>query len=420
MPAPMATKQLGKPGWRVVQSPLVVFFLAFAIRVWTASQLLPEKAGPFFYQRNEPARIAWAMDTGHGYSSPWPNTPLLPTAQQPPGYPIIVAGIFKVFGAYTMAALWAAVLLNAVFAGLTAIVILKIGRRDFGVSVGIVAAWVWACWLYEAAVSIRLWETALSALLLSVALWALPELAASTRASRWIFFGLLAGVAALTNTTLLAVFPFFWLWLWFRSNAQRQVRVRLVLLSVAVGILLMFPWTIRNHRVFHRFIPVRDNFGLEFWLGNHEGAPNGVQTDFPLVDPTEYNRLGEIEFMKTKGEIGFEFVRQHPEQFLLLCLRRVYRFWIEPRGSAWAVVSGLAWIGVCIALRRKPMTALPYLAILLIFPIVYYVTHTFPSYRHPMEPTMLILAVYVTVSVAEIVLGKLTGRVSVGSLAGSD
>ena len=40
---------------------------------------------------------------------------------------------------------------------------------------------------------------------------------------------------------------------------------------------------------------------------------------------------------------------------------------------------------------------MPYLTVLLLFPIVYYITHTFPTYRYPIEPTMLILASYATV-----------------------
>ncbi len=403
-----------------MQSSWVVLLLTVLIRLWAASQLLPQKAEPFFYQHNEPARIAWAMVTGHGYSSPWPNTPLSPTAQQPPGYPFLIAAIFKIFGAYTITALWVAVLLNAAFAALTAILILKIGIRDFGRSAGVVAAWVWACWLYEAAVSIRLWETALSALLLSAAFFRLPGLAASTRVSRWMIFGLLAGVAALTNTTLLALFPFFWLWLWFSTRAEIRRRARLLLSSIAICILVLLPWTIRNYSVFHCVIPLRDNFGLEFWLGNHEGAPNGVQTDFPLVNPAEYNRLGEIRFMESKGQIGFEFVRQHPQQFLTLCLRRFYLFWTEPKGTLWPVISILAWFGIFLAVRRKGMAAVPYLVVLLIFPLVYYITHSFPSYRYPIEPTMLIVASYAIVNLAGALFEKSFRHASVGASAGRD
>jgi 4-amino-4-deoxy-L-arabinose transferase-like glycosyltransferase len=396
----------------LVQSPLVIFLVALAMRIWAASQLLPQKAGSFFYQNNEPARIAWALVTGHGFSSPWPNTPLLPTAQQPPGYPLLLAGIFRIFGPYTISAIWAALLLNIIFAALTAVVILEFGRRNFGTLVAVLASWVWACWLYETAVSIRLWENALSALLLSVSLLILPTVVESSRVSRWLLFGLLAGVAALVNTSLLILFPVFWAWLWFTSRVQAHARSRLVLSSFVVCLLLVLPWTIRNYAVFHRVIPVRDNFGLEFWLGNHEGAPNGLQKDFPLMDPTEYNRLGEIKFMEAKEQIGFQFARQHPGYFLKLCLMRIHLFWTDPQESPWWLITTLAWIGGFLALYKKKPAAIPFLAVLLIFPIVYYVTHSFPTYRFPIEPLMLILAAYTVVSLTQSIFGKLVGRTS--------
>jgi hypothetical protein len=198
----------------VAASPRAVFLVALIARLWALSQLLPANAWRDFYQYNEPAHIAWSVVSGYGYSSPWANTLVMPTAQQPPVYPYLLAGIFKFAGVYSYRSLWIAVGLNAVFSALTAVVILKIGKRTFGPSTGVLAAWIWACWIYEAVVSIRLWESSLSALLLAVALLLLPGLAVSIRPRLWLVFGALAGVAALANTTLLSVFPFFWLWLW--------------------------------------------------------------------------------------------------------------------------------------------------------------------------------------------------------------
>ncbi|MBV8049714.1 MAG: hypothetical protein JOZ80_00920, partial [Acidobacteriaceae bacterium] len=111
--------------------------------------------------------------------------------------------------------------------------------------------------------------------------------------------------------------------------------------------------------------------------------------------------LGEINFMQAKGHIGYVFARQHPAYFLRLCLMRVHLFWTEPEGSSWLVISLLAWIGMFSALYRKGLAAVPYLSSLTIFPIVYYVTHSFPTYRFPIEPLMLILAAYAVVSVTE-------------------
>jgi len=392
--------RLTRVTWKLVQSPAVIFVIAVSMRLWTAGQLLPEKAGPYFYRYNEPSRIAWALDSGHGYSSPWPNTPLLPTAQQPPGYPLLLAAIFRVFGAYSLSSLWTAVSWNAIFAALTAIAILRIGIRTFGTPVGVLSAWIWACWLYEAAVSIRLWESALSALWLTISLLFLPVVAASTRASRWLLFGLLAGIAGLTNTTLLAIFPFFWLWLWIRGRALGRSCHRWWLASVAMCVLVVTPWTIRNYEVFHRLMPMRDNFGLEFWVGNHEVTDH---SQFPLANPAEYNQLGELRFMETKRQVALRFVRQHPREFWRLSVERVGRFWSEPEGSVWPWISFLAWLGMLLAVRRKGVEAVPYLVVLLIFPLVYYVTHTFPTYRHPVEPVILLLAAYAAASAAKIV-----------------
>jgi 4-amino-4-deoxy-L-arabinose transferase-like glycosyltransferase len=392
--------RLTRVTWKLVESPAVIFVIAVSMRLWTAGQLLPEKVGPYFYRYNEPSRIAWALVSGHGYSSPWPNTPLLPTAQQPPAYPLLLAAIFRVFGAYSLSSLWTAVSLNAIFAALTAIAMLRIGVTNFGRPVGVLSAWIWACWLYEAAVSIRLWESALSTLWLTISLLFLPTVVASTRASRWLLFGLLAGVAALTNTTLLAIFPFFWLWLWIRGRALGSSCHRRLLASVAICLLVVTPWTIRNYVVFHRLMPMRDNFGLEFWVGNHDVTDHG---QFPLSNPAEYNRLGELQFMETKGQVALEFVRQHPREFWRLSLQRVARFWSEPDGSAWPWISLLAWLGVILAVRRKGIETMPYLVVLLIFPLVYYVTHTFATYRHPIEPVMLLLAAYAAGSAARIV-----------------
>ena len=394
----MTNARLSGTIWKLVQSPAVIFVVALTIRLWAVSRLLPAKAGPYFYEHNEFARIAWAVVSGYGYSSPWPNTPLAPTAVEPPIYSCLLAGIFKVAGAYSYRSLWIAVALNAVLSAITAVLILRIGKRDFGASVGVLAAWVWSCWLYEAALAIRLWESSLSALLLTAALLVLPKLAGSARTASWLWFGALAGVAGLTNTTLLAVFPFFWLCLWVACRRRGQPSGKNLLASVGLFVLLLVPWMIRNYTVFHRLMPVRDNFGLELWLGNHEGVTRLLDTDFPLRNPAEYNRLGELRFMEEKREIALTFIRQRPGEFLKLSADRFFRYWTAPEIALWLPLSALAWAGMILTWRRKGLEAVPYAIILLMFPVIYYVTHTFNSYRHPTEPAMFILAAYAVVS----------------------
>src|SRR5277367_5675595 len=153
------TARLGKSAGRVLNSPVAVFMLGLIARLRVLSELLPAHTSSGFYRYNEPSHIAWALASGFGYSAPWPNTPVLATAQQPPIYPMLVAAIFKLAGPYSYSSLWIALGLNAVLSALTGVLILRIGRREFGTLAGVLAAWMWSCWLYEAAVAIRLWES---------------------------------------------------------------------------------------------------------------------------------------------------------------------------------------------------------------------------------------------------------------------
>jgi hypothetical protein len=386
-----------------VSSPSLVFLVALIARLWVLSQLLPANAWRDFYAYNEFARIAWAMVSGYGYSSPWANTPLAATAVEPPIYAYLLAGIFKLAGAYSYISLWIGVGLNAVLSACTAVLILRIGKRDFNPATGILAAWVWSAWIYEAAVAVRLWESGLSALFLMIAWLWLPHLAGTTRPSRWLQFGVLAGVAALTNTTLLSVFPFFWFWLWISQRRQGRSCWRVLSASVGIFVLTLVPWTIRNYARFNQLMPIRDNFGLELWIGNHEGATEVHQYPdaFPILDPTEYNRMGEIPFMRAKRRIAAQFIRQHPGEFLRLTVRRCLRFWTKPERTVWPLISVLAWIGMGLALKRKRLQAAPYAILLIVFPLIYYITHSFPTYRHPIEPVLLLLAMYAVVSGVE-------------------
>lgn len=379
-----------------------MFLVALTFRVWAATQLRADEAWQYFYRYNEFARIAWCLVSGHGFSSPWPNTPLVPTAVEPPVYAGLVAVIFKLAGAYSFPAMWIAIGLNAVFSATTAVLILGVGQQLFGSPVGILAAWIWSCWTYEAVVAVRLWESSLSALLLMFALACTPSLTKRANWFNWVGFGVLAGAGALTNTALLAVSVSLWVWLWFISRKDGFSRNGQVVASIAVCVLIILPWTLRNHAVLGRWVPVRDNFGLELWLGNHEGVDRTFNTDFPILNPTPYNQLGEIGYMEARRTSAIEFIRQHPGEFIGFSLRRVYLYWTRPEGSVWPMMSVLAWLGVWLALKRKQMQLVPHAIAMTMFPIVYYITHAFPTYRHAIEPSILLMAAYAIVTAAQI------------------
>jgi 4-amino-4-deoxy-L-arabinose transferase-like glycosyltransferase len=376
---------------RVVGSPAIIFLVAVAFRLWSASRLFPNTALTYFYDRNEAVHIAWALATGHGFSSPWPNTPFLPTAQQPPLYPFLLAGIFKLFGVYTYHSLYVAIVLNSIFAALTAVLSLRIGEIALDSKSGILAAWFWSCSLLESAASVRLWESSLSALWLATSIWLLLLLNKTQRIRSAIMFGVVAGLASLTNTSLLAPFPFLVLWLWWTWRRNGRPCNRALILSIAACLLVLTPWTTRNLVVFHRFIPIRDNFGLELWVGN------GHDTDFSIDNVKEFDQAGEIAFMEGKRQNALGFIHAHPSLFVRSFAWRAFHFWIAPVGSAWCWISLFAWIGLVLPQRQKKSMVAPFALIMIVYPFVYYVTHTHVTYRFPIEPVILLMAAYAVV-----------------------
>ena len=63
----------------------------------------------------EMGRIARALATGYGFADPF-NGHSGPTAWTPPLYPLILGGVFKIFGVYTLKSGWVILAINSVMA----------------------------------------------------------------------------------------------------------------------------------------------------------------------------------------------------------------------------------------------------------------------------------------------------------------
>jgi 4-amino-4-deoxy-L-arabinose transferase-like glycosyltransferase len=374
---------------RIAASPVFIFGAALATRLASATYILSSRFGPqLLFVRNEPSHIAAALVSGLGFSSPYAGAPNAPTAQQPPLYPLMLAGIFKLFGICTVASAWTAVLVNALAGAVTAVLLYHVGRIHFGETVGTLAAWLWVLpWMYQTnAFSVSLTTAYLAALgLTALFLWDPKRLEGNRR---WLVLGVYSGLLVLLQPTLLTVVLVYGGWLAVSKGSSPRV-----LIALAGFLLTLAPWTVRNYVTFERFIPLRDNLGLELWLGNRPGMQGTVDfsVDFPGADPANYARLGELRFMDGKLEASSKFIRSAPTAFIGRVLRRMVEFWYVPYPFPWIAVSILGWLGATWAIR-KDRNGWVWLTMLTVFPLVYYVTHNFPTYRHPIEPLIVLLA----------------------------
>lgn len=370
---------------------MVIFGAALATRLASAALIFSKYFGPqLLFVQNEPSNIAAALASGLGFSSPYANVPIAPTAQQPPLYPLLLAGIFRVFGIRTVEAAWAAVVINILAGAVTAVLLYYVGKLHFGETVGILAAWLWVLpWMYRAiAFSVSLSNAYLAALGLTALFLLVARVLEADRG--WFVLGIYCGVLVLLQPALLTI-----VLVYGGGLALSKARSPRMWIAVAGLLLAMTPWTVRNYVTFGRFIPLRDNFGLELWLGNRPGMQGTVDFsgDFPDHDASGYVRLGEMGFMDEKLDAAREFIRSDPAGFAGRTLRRMVEFWYVPYSFPGIVVSVLGWLGAVLAVR-KGRDGWVWVSVLAVFPLVYYLTHNFPLYRHPIEPVIILLGAY--------------------------
>ena len=371
-----------------------IFVFAFLIRLVTCWQVLHSIPLPHFWHRAEQGATAVSILRQHVFASPYDQRQL--TAWIAPIYPCVVAAVFGALGAYSMASTYLLVGLNVLFSALTSLVIYAIGKRMFGVTVGATAGWLWACCLPDAVMPLLIWDTCLSALLLSTGFLLSVSLESSDSYRQWGLVGLLWGTACLVNPALISPLPFLWILCWFWEWKRGRNLWRQATLSVALFLAVLSPWLARDYRVFHTPIFVRSNFVAELYFGNL-----GFESH-PLGPTMEYQTLGELPYIAKKQGAVREYILNNFNEFAARCVHRAISFWIVPKISQtyWLLISLLTFTGLGLAIQERKHEALLFLAVMVFYPLVYCVTYVFPKYRHPIEPLMFVLVAYAFVRLA--------------------
>jgi hypothetical protein len=173
---------------------------------------------------------------------------------------------------------------------------------------------------------------------------------------------------------------------------------------------MVTPWLVRDYRVFHKFVPIRGNFGLELYIGNTPGA-NGtwqwwMHPSQNVLEMRQYLALGETAYVAEKKREAMALIRSDPSRFAKVSLFRFVYYWAGvPRAEKYEIVedlrqslflgfSVLAIWGAIRAWRQRVPGAALYILLLLSFPTVYYFVFPHARYRHPIDPELVVLSVY--------------------------
>ncbi len=233
-----------------------IFALALLVRLAVASSWAPGLGG----DAADYDRLARDLVEGRGYVTPSGR----PTAWRPPGYPGFVAAVYAVAGEHPEAVRVAQAVLGAATAGL----VYLLASWFLGPGPALLAGTLATVDLAPLFAISRLLSETLFTFFLLLSVWLVVQaLESSGRAARaWAFgAGIVLGLGALTRGVLL-LYPLALIpaWLWSRRGSWRT------LLAVVAGfVLTLTPWTVRNERALHAFVPVATQGGLTLWAGNH-------------------------------------------------------------------------------------------------------------------------------------------------------
>jgi hypothetical protein len=209
---------------------------------------------------------------------------------------------------------------------------------------------------------------------------------------------------------LLILLPVCGLWVLKGVPAWRRQLGGVVLAGLIFSACLG-PWALRNWEAFHQFVPTRGNFGAELYLGNGPGATGLLmEYDHPIQAPDQlrlYAHMGEIAYAKMRGKRAVDVIQAAPAVFARNTLRRLFFFWAgvphPVSATPWveyarslnfifASVCGL--LGLALAVWRRVPGAGLFAWAFFLLPLVYYAVAAHARFRHPLEPLIVILGVY--------------------------
>ena len=149
--------------------------------------------------------------------------------------------------------------------------------------------------------------------------------------------GLALGSAILVRPAALFLLPGLVLWMVWRlvAGPRRLVRVITTVMIAVAALTVVLPWSFRNQRIHGQFVLVSTNGAINLALANSPGARGGWRSFGQLGIEEE---AGELEKAQRAHKLAFDFIKQHPVEYLQLCARRAAH-WLSP-----SLMSDAQWL----------------------------------------------------------------------------
>jgi len=222
----------------------------------------------------------------------------------PPLYPYLTALLYRLDGG----SIWAVTIVQALFGVGTVLGIHRLGVRlhgnRAGLGAGVLALLFAPILWYEG------WQlpTALNLFLLVAVLNLLiecldPDILKRSRSHPvFLGLGLALGLAVINRPQNLLLAGLVLVWLWWRGKSTGSVPYKSLGLILAALVVVISPVTVRNLKVSGEPVPLSANGGVNFYVGNYQGADG--RFSFPPGFPTYIGQMQKASRQMARTETG--------------------------------------------------------------------------------------------------------------------
>jgi 4-amino-4-deoxy-L-arabinose transferase-like glycosyltransferase len=376
-------------GSQVSKATVVRLFLLLlaikAIIAFVAFPLIAHVLGSNYHSDLFPDQydlIAENLATGNGYRV---FTDTAPTMLRSPGFVVVLAGIFYLFGKSILAVQIAQYFMSAG----TAIFVYMIAKRLVELPlVSIVAA---AVYLFHPMVLVsdsRGGVDTMLMLCMTISTWMLYRAVDRRRVVDFALLGLAFGTTMLVKPSVALILPAVGLFLMLARSVWQSSLVLLIRNFVITGLvagLILVPWVARNYEISGHFVPTMTVGGLALFQGVEVVKHEGENKDhLELLDdaavrqsriahemglhvhedffPQFYNVDDELKFYNELGRRAWEDYRNHPMLLVRAIVHNSWSFWFQGRTETATILDlfimipflALSTIGAVLIIRREP------------------------------------------------------------------
>jgi 4-amino-4-deoxy-L-arabinose transferase-like glycosyltransferase len=331
--------------------------------------------------------IALSLMEGNGFSRDGS-----PTASTEPLYPLLLAGVYSVFG-YSATAIR---LVLALIDTLHCLLWVLIARNCLGARAGWVTGVLIAVCPYFVYLVVTAGSDTPFLFLHAAFLLLLVRSMASARTGGFLAVGFALGLATLcrAGSLMMPVFLVPFVLLRFRDSLKRGA-VAVALIAVGFTVTLT-PWTVRNFVQFHRLVPVQTLGGYHLLLASGESSEDALRhTKKELGDRGYGDATRDVDYYRS----ALNRIIREPGGFVRSMGHRLVKMWYVTHSGRGTRVLGvanlllllMATVGVVVS-RGHWQALLPLYATITYYILLHSVLFAIFRYIMPVIPALIVFA----------------------------